>query len=299
MQAMTRRALAAIATLILLSGLSACAPLGVLNAVTTSKTYEKNADIAYGENRRQTLDVYTPRLLTAPAPVVVFFYGGSWNSGDRGDYAFVAEALASHGIVTVIADYRLYPQVRYPDFVDDSARAVAWTVREIKRFGGDARHVFVMGHSAGGYNAAMVALDRRWLAKYGLTQNALRGWIGLAGPYDFIPIESPAVKPVFFFPSTPPDSQPINHVTVNAPPALLLASTHDKTVDPQRNTAGLANKLRASGVNVTELYFDKTSHASLIATMAWPFRRLAPVLDDVARFVKSDGGRQMSIKIGK
>ncbi|MBF8178329.1 alpha/beta hydrolase [Herminiimonas contaminans] len=289
---MKKKTLALLTATALLGGLIGCAPLTVINALTSSRSYVKTADIAFGTDARQRLDVYVPRDLQGSAAVVVFFYGGSWNSGNRADYAFVGEALAARGIIAVVADYRLYPQVRYPDFVDDAALALAWTVKDIQRFGGDPKRLFVMGHSAGAYNAAMVALDPRWLGKQGLTPAILRGWIGLAGPYDFIPIENPDVKPVFFFPDTPPESQPINHVTRAAPPALLIASHDDKIVNPLRNTAGLAKQLRSSGVEVTELYFDRTSHASLIATMSWPLRGLAPVLDNVERFVKSDAARE-------
>jgi acetyl esterase/lipase len=168
---------------------------------------------------------------------------------------------------------------------------VAWTLTEVQRYGGDPKRVFVMGHSAGAYNAAMVALDPHWLAAHGLTPAALRGWIGLAGPYDFIPIKNEATRPVFLYPATPPESQPINHVSAGAPPALLIASKKDELVDPVRNTGGLAVKLRAVGVAVTEIYFDHTSHSTLIGAVSWPLRGLAPVLDTVVRFVASDGGR--------
>lgn len=289
---MKKKTLVLLGATALLGGLIGCAPLTVINAVTSSRSYDKTADIAFGTESRQRLDVYVPRDLKGLAPVVVFFYGGSWNNGDRADYAFVGEALASRGIVAVVADYRVYPQVRYPEFVVDAALTLSWTVKDIQRFGGDPKRLFVMGHSAGAYNAAMVALDPRWLASQKLTPAILRGWIGLAGPYDFIPIENPDVKPVFFFPDTPPESQPINHVTRTAPPALLIASHDDKIVNPVRNTGGLAKKLRSAGVDVTELYFDRTSHATLIAAMAWPLRGLAPVLDNVERFVKSEPARE-------
>jgi acetyl esterase/lipase len=134
-------------------------------------------------------------------------------------------------------------------------------------------------------------LDKRWLNAYGIAPSTLRGWIGLAGPYDFIPIENQDTRPVFFYPNTPVDSQPINHITSTAPPALLIASSNDNLVNPVRNTGGLSQQLRAAGVGVTELYFDRTSHESLIGTIAWPLRGLAPVLDRIDNFVKSDGGR--------
>lgn len=271
--------------------LAGCSSLQAINAITPSNTYNRAADVAYGADPRQKLDVYVPLNSETPAPVVVFFYGGNWNSGKRKEYQFIGEALASRGIVAVVADYRLYPQVRYPRFIEDSAHAVAWTINEVRHYGGDPKRVFVMGHSAGAYNAAMVALDPRWLAACKLTPASLRGWIGLAGPYDFLPIENKDTRPVFFYPNTPIGSQPINHVRAGAPPALLIASKKDELVDPVRNTGGLAVKLRAAGVTVTEVYFDKTSHQTLIGAISWPLRSLAPVLDTVERFVKSDGGR--------
>ena len=285
------------ALIVLLGTVVACSPLTVINAVTSGSASDKELAISYGDDERNKLDIYRPRNSSGAAPVVVFFYGGSWNVGSRSDYAFVGEALAERGIVAVLADYRLYPQVRYPDFVADSARAVAWTLKEIQRHGGDPKRVFVMGHSAGAYNAAMVSIDGRWLASAGASTANLRGFIGLAGPYDFIPINDKEVRPVFFYPDTPPASQPINHVTAAAPPTLLIASHADKLVDPVRNTGGLANRLRSAGVAVDEVYFDNTSHASLIGAIAWPLRGIAPVLDTVVKFVKSDGGRvQMSAR---
>lgn len=277
--------------IIVVGGLSACAPLATINAVTTSTTYTRTAHIPYGSDPRQQLDVYVPRAAHVNAPVVVYFYGGSWNSGSRRDYAFIGEALAARGMIVVIPDYRLYPQVRYPSFVEDSALAVAWAIREANAWGGDAKKVFVMGHSAGAYNAAMVALDSRWLAESNMKPTQLRGWIGMAGPYDFLPIENPNVQPVFFHPETPLDSQPIRHVSLASPPVLLMAASSDKVVNPDRNTRGLAARLRETGVSVREVYFDRVNHASLIASIAWPLRWMAPTLDEITRFVCTDGDK--------
>jgi acetyl esterase/lipase len=272
-------------TLAIAALLAACSPIKVLNALTPSSTFTKTSSIAYGDDPRQKLDIYRPVTALPNAPVVVFFYGGSWNSGSRDDYGFVGEALASRGIVVVIADYRLYPQVRYPAFLQDGAQAVAWTHQHIAEYGADPGKLYVMGHSSGAYNAAMLALDPQWLAGVGLSPSIFKGWIGLAGPYDFLPIENRDVRPVFFYPDSPPDSQPINHVSASAPPSLLIASVDDNLVNPKRNTGGLANKLRAAGVPVEAFYFTRTSHATLVASMARPLRWLAPVLDRVTGFV--------------
>ena len=271
---------------VLLLVLSACSPVKLLNALTPDSTFDKAAGIAYGDDPRQKLDVYVPRHALPDAPVVVFFYGGSWNSGAREDYNFVGEALASRGIVAVVADYRLYPQVRYPLFLQDAARAVAWTKAHIREFSGNPQRLYLMGHSSGGYNAAMLALDGDLLAAAGMSPKDLRGWIGLAGPYDFLPIENPAVRPVFFWPDSPPQSQPINHVSRDAPPALLIAASKDDLVNPTRNTGGLAHKLRAAGMPVQDFYYSRPNHITLVATLSRPLRGLAPVLDQVVGFIK-------------
>lgn len=269
----------------LLGLLVGCSPLKMLNLLTPDGTYTKASNLKYGNDPRNQLDVYTPVNLTSDVPVVVFFYGGSWTCGSRSDYGFVGEALAARGIVAVIADYRLYPQVHYQGFLEDSAQAVGWTRQHIRQYRGDPKRLYVMGHSAGGYNAAMIALDPQWLAAVNMQPSMLSGWIGLAGPYDFLPIENPEVKPIFFFPDSPPDSQPINHVGPNSPAALLMAAQDDSLVNPQRNTAGMARRLREQGVSVRELYFSKPGHGTLVAAFARPMRWLAPVLDEVVTFI--------------
>lgn len=278
-------------TALLMAGvLMACAPAATLNALAPSHTHTRTADVAYGPGARQQLDVYKPAR-AAPRggwPVVVFFYGGSWNRGKRADYAFVGEALASRGILTLVADYRLYPQVRYPDFLRDSAAALAWGLGHAGELGGNPKRVFVMGHSAGAYNAAMLALDARWLKQTpggGRTPRELAGFIGLAGPYDFLPMTNPDAQPVFFHPDYPPGTQPLEHASKAAPRSFLGAAREDELVNPQRNTQGLATKLQGLGVPVTVKFYDRVSHMTLIAAFGAPLRWLAPALNDVAAFV--------------
>ena len=273
---------------------AACSPLATLNALVPGSTHTLQRDLAYGPHARHRLDLYLPRSESRPAsgyPVVVFFYGGSWNTGDRADYRFVGEALASRGIATVVADYRLYPEVRFPDFLHDSGRAVAWVLKQSADFGGDPRRVFVMGHSAGAYNAAMVALDPRWLAAWGAAPSSLAGWIGLAGPYDFLPIVNPDVKAVFHHPDYPPDTQPLALASAASPPAFLGAAAKDDLVNPQRSTVQLAQRLASLDVPVRSTLYDGVSHTTLLGALARPLRFLAPVLDDVAAFVHTTGPR--------
>lgn len=268
--------------------LSACSPLKAINALVPDDTHVFTPAVAYGADARQRLDVYQPTSAPPPGghPVVVFFYGGSWNKGERADYRFLGEALAARGIVAMVADYRLYPQVSYPDFLPDCAKAVAYALKEAQRYGGNPARVVVFGHSAGGYNAAMVALDARWLAGEGRSPSELAGWVGLAGPYDFLPIEAPDVKPVFHHPNTPPESQPLRHASALAPRTFIGVANKDAQVDPDRNGARLAQKLEAAGVPVTFRRYDRVNHVTIIGAFAGPLRRLAPVMDDVVEFVK-------------
>lgn len=279
-----------LAALGLLPLLQACSPLRLINATVPSDTHQHLADQAYGDHPRQRSDVYLPAVAPTGAPMVVFFYGGSWQNGRREDYRFVGEALASRGVVTVVADYRLSPEVRYPAFLEDSAQALHWALQQAPGWGVDPARVHLMGHSAGAYNAAMLALDPRWLRVHGRTPSALAGWIGLAGPYDFLPILARGVRQAFDWPGTPADSQPLFHALrapASAQPvrALLLAAREDRLVDPQRNTVALASALRQRGQDVRAELMDGVGHATLIGVLAPPLRDWAPVLDRVVSFV--------------
>jgi acetyl esterase/lipase len=273
-----------------IAALVACAPVATLNALAARDTHALTENVAYGPLPRQRLDIFKPAA-ASPAggyPVVVFFYGGSWNRGERADYRFVGEALASRGILTLVADYRLYPEVRYPDFLTDCAQALAYGLREARSLGGDPKRVFVMGHSAGAYNAVMLALDERWLRATGHSPNELAGFIGLAGPYDFLPITNPDAKPVFFHPDYPAGTQPIDHARRDAPRAFLAAPIDDKLVNPTRSTTGLAKRLKDAGATVQLKMYEHVNHMTLAAAFARPLRWLAPVLDDVAAFVNAE-----------
>ena len=283
----SRLARSALLTGALLGLLGGCSGTRIIDALTPSGGYIVTRDLAYGDGPRRRLDVYRPATLppAARAPVVVFLYGGSWREGDKANYRFVADALTARGIVTVIADYRVFPEVAYPDFIDDTAAAVAWTFHEIGRYGGDPCRIFVAGHSAGAYNAAMVAFDERWLRKYDLAPSQLRGFVGLAGPYNFLPIKDADVKEVFHWPGTPPDSQPINHVTGASIPSLLIAARNDTFVYATQNTEPMAEKLKAAGVEVRVDLHDRVNHVTLVGALARPLRFLAPVEREFTDFV--------------
>ena len=277
-----------------LLAVGACAPLKLLNNLVPGDTYRAERDVAYGDLARQRLDVYVPANPPASpsnaatgTPVVVFFYGGGWTSGARGDYLFVGEAFASRGYITVIADYRLHPEVRYPDFLDDCARAVAWAVRNAARLGGDPRRIYLAGHSAGAYNAAMLAYAPEYLERAGVAHDSVRAFIGMAGPYDFRPLTRDATRTLFGYPDTPDATQPIHRIQRDGrrlPPALLLTATNDSVVNPG-NSARLAGALRAAGGSAREINYPSLDHQRLVGALAAPLRGFAPVLDDSANFL--------------
>ncbi|MEO7563953.1 MAG: alpha/beta hydrolase [Sphingomicrobium sp.] len=241
-------------------------------------------DVAFGSDERQRLDVYRPTAHSPgkPLPIIVFFYGGSWKTGSKDGYSWVARALAARGFVVVVPDYRLYPSVKYPAFLEDNAAAVRWTIAHSSEFGGDPTRLVLAGHSAGAYNAAMLALDPRWL---GDARKSVRGLIGLAGPYDFLPFDTNTTREVFGDAPDLPSTQPINVADAADPPAFLATGDTDDTVRP-RNSDRLAAKLEAAGVTVERKRYAKLGHISLLTALSKPFRGRAPVLDDVVTFAE-------------
>ena len=266
-----------------LAGLAGCSPAAVLNGTISTAGLTITRDIAYAPGPRHTLDVYRPEN-GGPLPLVVFLYGGGWRSGDKGTYPFVAATLARRGAVVMVPDYRLYPEVQFPGFVQDSAQAVAWAIRHAAEYGADPRDVFVMGHSAGAYNAAMLALDSRWMAEAGSDRSALAGVVGLAGPYDFLPSRDPEFIPVFGA-ANGPAAQPVEFVDGHNPPMLLLAGSADTTVRP-RNTVTLAARITAAGGVVEDKIYPDVGHIDIVLGFAPLTRGKAPaVVDDVWRFI--------------
>ncbi len=268
--------------------IAACSPTTVLNALAPRDGITVTRDTPYGDGPRRSLDVYAPRPSGTPAPVVVFFYGGNWDSGLKAMYRFVGAAMAARGVLTVIPDYRLYPQVRFPDFMYDSAAAIAWTRANVAKFGGDPHRLFFMGHSAGGQIATLLALDPTYLRSVDLSPRGVCGVIGLAGPYDFLPLHSDELKTIFGPEAERPRSQPINHVSPQAPPMLLLTGRNDNAVHPG-NTLRLAARLRAAGVSVQVGLYFAIGHKALIAAFARPLGFLAPAREAAVRFVMDHG----------
>lgn len=269
------------------SAVSACSPLSLFATLTpkdAARTPERG--VAFGPDPRQSLDVYAPRQEARPAPVAVFFYGGSWDSGRRQDYGWVGRALAAQGFLTLVPDYRLFPAVRYPSFIEDGALAIRWAVEHAAALGGDPSRVVLIGHSAGAYNAAMLALDTRYLKAAGIDPKVVRAFAGLSGPYDFLPLDGAIARQTFGEAPDLPATQPISYVRSDAPPSFLATGDADVTVKP-RNTTNLAAALRAKGVVVEERHYAGLDHAGAVLALSRPFRGKAPVLAEMTAFLKA------------
>ena len=264
---------------------AACSPAALLNATVPGDGVMVTAGLAYGPGPRRTLDVYRPTTEGGRLPLVVFIYGGSWRTGDKETYAFVARPLASRGIVVVVPDYRVYPEVAFPEFLDDNASAVAWAFAHAASIGADPARITLMGHSAGAFNVGMLALDKRLLARAGIDRDRLAGAIGLAGPYHFLPTDDADAIPVFGARNTPAN-EPFAFADGRNPKLFLAHGADDTTVKP-RNTTDLAARTRARGGPVTTKLYDDIGHIGLITAFAPLFQDRAPVLDDVERFIKA------------
>jgi acetyl esterase/lipase len=271
-----------IAALMLQTG---CNRFLLLDMMVPSTGYRATTDFSYGDLPRQKLDVYQPRSVKSNGIIVIFFYGGTWSNGEKRNYRFVGEALSSKGFIAVLPNYRLYPNVTFPAFVQDGARAVRWVHDHARDIGGDPQHVFLMGHSAGAHIASLITLDPRYLAGVGLDRSAIRGFVGLAGPYDFKVGKD--LWPIFSIDSTTqpvnPAIQPINWVDGHEPPMLLLQGSSDNVVDPD-NATRLADRIKKMGGKVQVIFYPGIEHIGIVLALSSPFRWLAPVLKDATEF---------------
>jgi acetyl esterase/lipase len=261
--------------------LNGCSPASLLNATVPRKGYTLEADIAYGANPRQKLDLYLPDRPRPDGKAVIFFYGGSWDSGSKGDYLFVAQALTASGYTVIIPDYRLYPEVRFPAFVQDGAQAVRWAS---DRVGSD--RLFVMGHSAGAHIALLLMTNTPYLAAAGVDRMKLRGVIGLSGPYDFLPLTSAKLIDIFGGANNP-EMEAITFAKAPLPPALLIHGTADDTVYP-RNSEHLAAAWRKAGAPVELQLYPGVSHIDVVASFADLLQSRAPTRRDVLAWLDAN-----------
>ncbi|WP_233590332.1 alpha/beta hydrolase [Dyella dinghuensis] len=278
---------ALLAMVVVLGGCRATLFAG-LNTTDRHAGIETTSGIVFDTQHQLKLDVYRPAN-AEHAPVVVFFYGGSWTHGERAWYRFVGTTLASHGVIAVIPDYRKYPQVKMDGFMQDAARAVAWTHQHAQEFGGAPNDIFVMGHSAGGQIGALLMTDPSWLAPYDLHPTDFAGFIGLAGCYDFMPIPADEKDMLGMFghdEASQARAQPVRFVSGNEPPMLLLQGTADKEVDPS-NAMSLTHVLQAHHVPVTLKLYPGVGHIAMVFAFSRPLKNDAPTLEDTLQFIRT------------
>ena len=262
-----------------------CSALMTVSRLTPDGHHLRTADLAFGSQPRQQLDVYRPREQSGLQPVVVFFYGGGWTGGVKEKYRFAASGLTERGFVVVIPDYRVYPDVVFPAFVEDGAAAVRWVVDNIADYGGDPQRIFIMGHSAGAHIGALLSFDERYLQRVGVHIATLAGFIGMSGPYDFLPLGEGYLQRVF------PDesraaSQPVNFVDGEDVAALLIHGSSDGTVSAD-NARSFAARIQDAGGQVDLAIVDGVGHARLALALSPSLRFLAPqVLDDSVAFIR-------------
>jgi acetyl esterase/lipase len=256
----------------------------IANAPTVFDNLDRHVDLPYGQDPRQRLDIYAPRHAVA-RPVVIFWYGGSWTKGSKANYRFVGTTLAERGFVAVLPDYRLYPQVTFPLFDEDGARAVAWVEQHAREFGGDPRHIVLMGHSAGGHTAAFLAFNHAFLEKFGADPQSISGLVGLSGTYVLVP-DTDTLRATFPPPYTERDWQPIRFVDAHAPPTLLLHGLDDTEVLPQEATE-LRDELLRNHVRVELHLYPHRGHGDTVASFAPVMRWRTPALEDTVTFIES------------
>jgi len=260
--------------------LGGCSPAAILNTTVPKKGYTLQAGIPYGDGPRRTLDLYTSDRPHADGRTVIFFHGGSWDSGKKGDYLFVAQALAARGIATIVPDYRLYPEVRFPAFIEDGAQATRWAVDRV-----GAGKLFVMGHSAGAEIASMLVANTPYLADAGVDRRKLRGFVGLSGPYDFLPLTSAKLIDIFGGADNPA-IQAITFAQAPLPPALLIHGTADTTVYP-RNSEHLTAAWRRAGAPVELKLYPDVGHIDIVAAFSDLLHKRAPTREDVVGWIDS------------
>lgn len=262
---------------------AACAPRHIAESVLLGNHFELVADVPYGTGPQQRLDIYRPRRRGSPAPVIVFLYGGRWQSGSREEYRLLGDALTGEGVVAVVPDYRRYPEVRFPVWVEDAARAVRWVRDSIGTMGGDPARIFVMGHSSGAHTATLLALDRHYLEDAGIPPSTIRGFISLAGPVATTWTD-PDVQDLMGPRKLWARTYPIEQVDESAPPLLLLHGGRDRLVS-SANSLRLAARIRARGGCAPVMVYRGLDHIGIVLALALPRFGIAPVLDDVMAFV--------------
>ena len=264
-----------------LLALAGCTPTQFVNSFVSPNLNAVTA--SYGPHPRHELDIYT--VGESSRGLLVFVHGGYWDEGDKSDYVFVANSFAERGYTVALVNYRLVPEVTFPDYVEDLARALTWLkTQEIY----SDLPLFLMGHSAGAHIAALVAFDEQYLNEYGLSPDILEGFIGLAGPYNFLPLgpDDERSRAALGNPETYPQTQPVNFVEAKDPRSFLAVSLNDETVNPN-NSLSFAEAIENAGGEVTLKKYNDLNHATIVGALSSVGRVLNQnMLRDILAFME-------------
>lgn len=262
------------------------AGFAVVNAPASFDGNSEIKDIGFG-NHNQKLDIYVPKntAQTGAHPVLIFIYGGRWTDGYKSQYRFIGSKFSSNGYITVIPDYRKYPQVKFPDFVEDNAQAVAWVEKNIAQYGGNPNQIYLMGHSAGALNAALLSADERYLKNAGADISNIKAFAGLAGPYSFTPDE-PDLMDMFGPPENYPNMQVTSFIEGNEPPMLLLHGGKDTTVYLS-NLQKLEKEIGEKGGAVKTNIYPELDHTGIIKVFTWVYKDSANVEGDILNWFEN------------
>lgn len=275
--------------LILAFSVAGCssAKLAIANKIAASEgSYTVKRDVAYGADPRQQLDIYlpkNPKNTLENAPVLVFFYGGSWQTGSRTDYEFAAQPFADAGYIVVIPDYAKYPAHQYPAFMEDAAKAVHWVSRHIQQYGGNPQHIYLAGHSAGGHIAALLGTDKKYLGK---THQQISGVIGLSGAYDFTPKEKD-IKAIFAPANPVHTAMPAHYIDGTQPPFLLIWGANDNKVGRQ-NIDQMQAAIDEKGGQLEVVIYPELNHIGTVAALAIPKRASANIVETMLKFMQQE-----------
>ena len=240
----------------------------------------------YGNGPRQTLDVYLPepRLSGETFPVVMFIHGGRWSSGERTDYAFIGAKMAEMGYITVIPAYRLYPSVKWPTMMSDIAKAAKWLEDNIHDYATQGDDIFLMGHSSGAHMAAMLLANPSYLKRQGVSPSLFKGFVGLAGPYHFTPVEPDLVD--LFGGGQYQRMQVSTYIDGSEPPMLLLHGLRDETV-LIGNMERLEQRIQAKGGTVETRMYRDMNHEDMLKAFTFAGKEERDVTRDVDGFLRS------------
>lgn len=280
----------AIAFLVAILGLAYhFAALKIFNVFVAKDTGSQQISglVQYGLDPAQSLFVFRPNGVATSLPVLIFVHGGSWEEDNAADYGFIGRAFAAQGYLTLVINYRARPHHTYPAFIEDVAQGVAWANQHAQQYGGNGDQIYLVGHSAGAYNVAQAVLDQHYFINAGANPGSVKAVATLAGPFDFLPLDSPITQATFGDVADLSSTQPINFAHRNAPPFLILHGSADATVYP-KNAVSLSLHLQQAGAHPKLVEYKDISHTGILLALAKPLRGYAPVLEDVLTFFKDN-----------